>query len=59
MVPKLHLSLVEKKKKIMAGAFEANRWRQAGRTKAAESDDITAIEREALREEVFVTSGGY
>ena len=37
--------LKREKKKMTAAAVEANRWRQAGRTVAAESDDITPIGR--------------
>lgn len=57
IVFEMHLSSL-KEKKMTARAVEANRWRQAGRTGAAESDDITPIGR-LLREDVSVSSGSY
>lgn len=45
IVFEMHLSLPKQKKKMTARVFEANSWRQAGRTMAAESDDITPIGR--------------
>lgn len=43
IINKMHLPPTKKNDEVRA--VEANRWRQAGRTVAAESDDITLIGR--------------